>query len=49
LTTHYLEEAEMLCERVAMLREGRIVALDRTANLLQCGRGAPLAAGSGYA
>jgi ABC-2 type transport system ATP-binding protein len=37
LTTHYLDEAEMLCERVAMLREGRIVALDRTANLLQSG------------
>jgi ABC-2 type transport system ATP-binding protein len=34
LTTHYLEEAEQLCERVAMLKEGRIVALDRTANLL---------------
>ncbi len=37
LTTHYLDEAEMLCERVAMLREGRIVALDRTANLLHAG------------
>jgi ABC-2 type transport system ATP-binding protein len=34
LTTHYLEEAETLCERVAMLKQGRIVALDRTANLL---------------
>lgn len=34
LTTHYLEEAETLCGRVAMLKEGRIVALDRTANLL---------------
>ena len=37
LTTHYLDEAEMLCERVAMLREGQIVALDRTENLLQTG------------
>jgi len=37
LTTHYLEEAEALCERVAMLKEGRIVALDRTANLLRAG------------
>ncbi|NWG86346.1 MAG: ABC transporter ATP-binding protein [Hydrogenophilaceae bacterium] len=35
LTTHYLEEAEELCERVAMLKEGQIVALDRTANLLR--------------
>lgn len=34
LTTHYLEEAEALCERVAMLKDGRIVALDRTAHLL---------------
>ncbi len=34
LTTHYLEEAEALCERVAMLKDGRIVALDRTASLL---------------
>jgi ABC-2 type transport system ATP-binding protein len=37
LTTHYLEEAETLCERVAMLKEGRIVALDRTENLLRAG------------
>lgn len=37
LTTHYLEEAETLCQRVAMLKEGRIVALDRTENLLRGG------------
>jgi ABC-2 type transport system ATP-binding protein len=35
LTTHYLEEAESLCERLAMLKAGRIVALDRTDNLLR--------------
>jgi len=35
LTTHYLEEAEALCDRLAMLRRGEIVALDRTATLLQ--------------
>jgi len=35
LTTHYLEEAEALCGRVAMLKQGRVVALDTTANLLQ--------------
>lgn len=35
LTTHYLEEAETLCSRVAMLKQGRIVALDSTANLLK--------------
>lgn len=34
LTTHYLEEAEALCSRIAMLKQGRLVALDSTANLL---------------
>jgi ABC-2 type transport system ATP-binding protein len=34
LTTHYLEEAEALCSRLAMRKLGRVVALDRTANLL---------------
>ena len=35
LTTHYLEEAEALCGRIAMLNGGRLVALDRTSDLLQ--------------
>ncbi|MEO6146208.1 MAG: ABC transporter ATP-binding protein [Sulfuriferula sp.] len=35
LTTHYLEEAQALCHRVAMLKQGRVVALDSTANLLK--------------
>ena len=34
LTTHYLEEAEALCHRIAMLKLGRVVALDRTSALL---------------
>ena len=34
LTTHYLEEAEALCSRVAMLKQGRIVALDSIRNLI---------------
>jgi len=34
LTTHYLEEAETLCSRVAMMKQGQIVALDKTADLL---------------
>ena len=34
LTTHYLQEAEELCSRVAMMKQGEIVALDTTANLL---------------
>lgn len=33
-TTHYMEEAERLCDRVAIMDEGRILALDSTANLL---------------
>jgi len=35
LTTHYLEEAETLCSRVAMMDQGKIVALDKTKNLLK--------------
>ena len=35
LTTHYLEEAEALCGRIAMLKSGRIVALDHTSTLLK--------------
>jgi len=34
LTTHYLEEAEALCGRLAMLKQGRVVALERTSVLL---------------
>ena len=34
LTTHYLEEAEALCGRIAMLKRGRIVALESTQSLL---------------
>ena len=39
LTTHYLEEAEMLCNRTAMLKGGRIVALDTTKALIARGGG----------
>jgi ABC-2 type transport system ATP-binding protein len=35
LTTHYLEEAELLCSRIAMLKAGKVVALDSTRNLLE--------------
>jgi ABC-2 type transport system ATP-binding protein len=35
LTTHYLEEAEALCGRIAMLQSGRVVALDTTTELLK--------------
>ncbi len=34
LTTHYLEEAEALCSRIAVMKLGRVVALDRTSALL---------------
>ena len=40
LTTHYLEEAESLCGRIAMLKGGRVVALDRTTELLKRHAGA---------
>jgi ABC-2 type transport system ATP-binding protein len=35
LTTHYLEEAEALCSRIAMLKQGRVVALEKTSELLK--------------
>lgn len=35
LTTHYLEEAEALCSRIAMLKAGQVVALERTSELLK--------------
>jgi ABC-2 type transport system ATP-binding protein len=35
LTTHYMEEAEELCQRVAIMDEGEIVALDTPQNLIQ--------------
>jgi len=34
LTTHYLEEAEALCNRIALMKQGQLLALDSTANLL---------------
>jgi ABC-2 type transport system ATP-binding protein len=34
LTTHYLEEAEALCSRIAMLKQGNIIALENTKQLL---------------
>ena len=39
LTTHYLEEAETLCGRIAMLKQGRVVALDTKDNLLAVSSG----------
>jgi ABC-2 type transport system ATP-binding protein len=33
LTTHYMEEADMLCDRIAIIEKGRIVALDTPAGL----------------
>ena len=35
LTTHYLEEAEALCGRLAMLKQGRVLALASTSELLK--------------
>jgi len=33
LTTHYLEEAEELCEEIALIRAGRLIARDSSAGL----------------
>jgi len=33
LTTHYIEEAEQLCDRVGIINEGQLIALDSPANL----------------
>ena len=33
MTTHYIEEAQALCDRVAILNRGKLVALDTTKNL----------------
>ncbi len=35
LTTHYLEEAEKMCDRIGILNKGELVALDTTENLLK--------------
>jgi len=35
LTTHYLEEAQQMCGRIAMLKAGRVVALEATRDLLR--------------
>jgi ABC-2 type transport system ATP-binding protein len=40
MTTHYIEEAERLCDRVAIVDEGRIIALDTPARLKQQSRNA---------
>jgi ABC-2 type transport system ATP-binding protein len=42
LTTHYLEEAELNCSRIAMLKAGRVAALDTTRNLLRSFSGSVL-------
>jgi ABC-2 type transport system ATP-binding protein len=35
LTTHYLEEAEELCGRIAILNKGKLIALDKTKTLIE--------------
>lgn len=42
LTTHYLEEAEALCGRLALMKQGRLIALDSTANLMAAHPGGTL-------
>jgi len=38
LTTHYLEEAEALCNRIAMLKQGKLIALEQKAALMNRGK-----------
>nr|WP_255216530.1 ABC transporter ATP-binding protein [Pseudenhygromyxa sp. WMMC2535] len=40
-TTHYMEEAQRLCDRVGVLDHGRLLAIDRTPALLEAHAGAP--------
>ena len=42
LTTHYLEEAEALCGRIALMKQGRVGALDTTVNLMAAHPGGTL-------
>lgn len=42
LTTHYIEEAERLCDRVAFLNKGRIVNIDSVSNILSQAQGASI-------
>lgn len=35
MTTHYMDEAEMLCDRIAVMDNGKIIALDTPKNLIQ--------------
>jgi ABC-2 type transport system ATP-binding protein len=42
LTTHYIEEAERLCDRVAIIDQGRIIAMDTPRNLQQQSRAASI-------
>jgi ABC-2 type transport system ATP-binding protein len=34
LVTHYMDEAERLCDRIAVINRGRVVALDNAAGLI---------------
>ena len=42
LTTHYIEEAEQLCDRTALLNHGKLIALDTPANLCRLNNAATL-------
>ena len=35
MTTHYMEEAEVLCDRVAIMDKGKIISIDTPANLIK--------------
>ena len=35
LTTHYMEEAQLLCDRLAIMDNGKIIAMDSPANMVK--------------
>lgn len=47
LTTHYIEEAEKLCDRVAIMNRGKIVALEKPENLIDSGESVIVLEGEG--
>jgi ABC-2 type transport system ATP-binding protein len=41
LTTHSMEEAEAVCDRIAIIDHGRIIAIDSPQSLIDCNRDRP--------
>jgi len=48
LTTHYIEEAEKLCDRVAIMNRGKIIANDKPKNLIETNKNTVIITGYGF-